>query len=1024
EIGADLVNGFTIAAWFRSNVDLDAGGAGNRMLEKGNAYFFLQGVQSGGMNFLVKQNGSNKTANIGESLSANVWYHITGVFDGSDAHVYIDGELKESQAVGGPVDDANLPLRIGSDDSGNFFNGAMDQVVIWNRPLNSEEVIAVVNNEFDAVATDPPVIVVDPVSQSLYESSTIVLSVDASGPRPFRYLWSKDGEAIRSATESTLSIGDVTVADAGSYTVRVSNASGDAVSNAAVVEILPVTSIDSGRLAYWSFDASSGTTAADGSGNGNDGNLSNFGGSQWVAGQVNNALEFDSFSTVVTVDDSASINEIGPDATIAFWMNLNTYGLEQDVGNYTRSATYVIRKGDHLSVRVMNDPGTITRTIAVRGGVGGDGGGVARNGWEVNATQGTTELNVWQHWTIVYKGGLISFYLNGIPVGEPVEGSLGEVEFEPLFIGAFDDQATAERNLDGLLDELSIWDRPIREAEILELAGKDIVGAPAIELQPAGAKKLEGTSVSFQVVATGKRPVTYQWMRNGAAIEGANGRILTLKGLKGSNAGNYTVTINNELGETTSESAELLVEALGAITSGLVAYFSFDDESGDTIADSSGNDLNGTRVNFDGLGHQPGVIGGSLWFDGVDDFAEIAHDPLLNLTTEATISVWLNPVLFSGGSDFDRVIRKDVTYDFVLINGGVARVHGINKTPYSSPGGTVEAEIWQHFAYVVRNNTIQWYKNGVEVGGAVTGQLGGLNTMPLVLGNYEIQDDNWINRPYQGGMDDLGIWQRALTPTELDGIYQNGLQGKPLTEEFEPLNIRSVEADGDIITLTYYNPFPSREVIVQSNTALVTGSWTDQSNVTTQDLGDSLFTATITVNGSPFFYRVGAVPPPPIYFDDFETGGSGWTHSGNGDNWELGSPTTGPGQAFSGTNVYATGLSSNFATFADTFLISPVIDLTDFNQASLAFWEFRNMDPPAGDLFFHGAEVSVLDADTMGVLQILSTEGGTTNGWEQRTNRLGIDSLGRRIRLQFHFFADDFNLSEGWFIDDVAIVAE
>ena len=29
--------------------------------------------------------------------------------------------------------------------------------------------------------------------------------------------------------------------------------------------------------------------------------------------------------------------------------------------------------------------------------------------------------------------------------------------------------------------------------------------------------------------------------------------------------------------------------------------------------------------------------------------------------------------------------------------------------------------------------------------------------MPLVLGNYEVEDDNWINRPYQGGMVDLGI---------------------------------------------------------------------------------------------------------------------------------------------------------------------------------------------------------------------------------------------------------------------------
>jgi len=67
-IGGDIQSAMTIMAWFKSNVALDAGGAGNRMLEKGSRYFFLQGVGSGGMNFLVKDGGANRTATIGESL--------------------------------------------------------------------------------------------------------------------------------------------------------------------------------------------------------------------------------------------------------------------------------------------------------------------------------------------------------------------------------------------------------------------------------------------------------------------------------------------------------------------------------------------------------------------------------------------------------------------------------------------------------------------------------------------------------------------------------------------------------------------------------------------------------------------------------------------------------------------------------------------------------------------------------------------------------------------------------------------
>ena len=50
-----------------------------------------------------------------------------------------------------------------------------------------------------------------------------------------------------------------------------------------------------GAAAYWSFDETTGLTAADSSGNGRDGMLSGFTGddSQWVAGQIGGALSLD-----------------------------------------------------------------------------------------------------------------------------------------------------------------------------------------------------------------------------------------------------------------------------------------------------------------------------------------------------------------------------------------------------------------------------------------------------------------------------------------------------------------------------------------------------------------------------------------------------------------------------------------------------------------------------------------------------------------------------------------------------------
>lgn len=120
-IGADLVNAFTVSAWFRSSVELVAGGSGAALLEKGNSYFLLQGVASGGMNFLLKKDGLNYTVPLGESVAANVWHNLLGVFDGAQARLYLDGELKGSLAVTAPIDSTDLPLVIGGDDASRTF---------------------------------------------------------------------------------------------------------------------------------------------------------------------------------------------------------------------------------------------------------------------------------------------------------------------------------------------------------------------------------------------------------------------------------------------------------------------------------------------------------------------------------------------------------------------------------------------------------------------------------------------------------------------------------------------------------------------------------------------------------------------------------------------------------------------------------------------------------------------------------------------------------------------------------------
>lgn len=1019
-IGAEVTAGLTVMAWFNSNVPLAADSASNRMLEKGNNYFFLQGVRPGGMNFLVKHGGANFTARIGDSLEAETWYHIAGVFDGATAKTYIDGELKGSVEVPGPIDDSQLPLRIGSDDSGAFFNGLMDQVLIWKRPLSSAEIRAVIDGDFELPPQATlPEIASQPENQTLYEGGTAMLSVTADGVGVLRYLWHKDGEPLRAATESALVIPEVSLADAGEYTVRVQNDHGETISNAAVLSVTPVEGLNTGRAGYWAFDETSGEQAADGSGNGLDGDLLNFPADAWTSGQVNNGLDFDGLS-VVAVDDDSALNELGNEASFSFWIRLNSYGEEESAGTYNRSAGYVLRKGDHFGIRVINDPGTVTRTIVVRRGSGQDPGTVARKGWEANLPQGSVELDVWQHFTIVYKGGLVFFYKNGFPIGEAAEGGLGEVGSEVFAIGGYDDtEDSVARYLDGVLDELSIWARPLRESEILEAAGKDVSGPPVVEVQPVPQKRLEGASAVFQIVATGKRPVSYQWLKDGEPIEGATENRLTLTRLLPQDAGLYSVQVTNDQGETISQAAALTVEELDNIASGLAAHYSFDSVLGDNLSDASDNGLNGVLVNF---GDNPlvdeGIVGKAISFDGVDDFIEIPHNDLLTLGTEATISVWLNPV----PSNFDRVFRKDVNYDFVLIDGGIARVHGVSKTPYSTTPNTVSAEVWQHFAYIVKNGAIHWYHNGEAIGNALSGKLGEGNSNPLVLGNYEVQpsEGSWINRPYQGLMDDLGIWQRALSPNDILSIYHNGLNGKPLSEGLAPLRIQDITIEDGALRLVFFTPFANRSHAVQIKTTLAQNQWNDLANLVPSALAEEgLFEVTFSPPTDDIgFYQVVSLPPPPLFFDDFESGAPGWTHGGDNDEWELGTPQNGPGAAFSGSNCYGTDLDGDFEPFTDAYLRSPEIDLTRVSVATLSFAEFHSVDIEED---YHSVSVNIIDAASNDVLQEVFREAGAVNGWTQHSIRLAGPSVGGKIKIEFLLQTDDVSPLPGFYIDDVSI---
>ena len=124
------------------------------------------------------------------------------------------------------------------------------------------------------------------------------------------------------------------------------------------------------------------------------------------------------------------------------------------------------------------------------------------------------------------------------------------------------------------------------------------------------------------------------------------------------------------------------------------------------------------------------------------------------------------------------------------------------------------------------------------------------------------------------------------------------------------LEILSLSLAGeDQLELVLKSPMPGREDVIHR-----------KANLSFSEPVGREITATFNSSAVPAsFYRAAIVLPKAIYLEDFESGAEGWEHGGTEDNWELGTPVNGPGSAFSGENVYATGLDSDYAPGTDSY---------------------------------------------------------------------------------------------------------
>ena len=89
----------------------------------------------------------------------------------------------------------------------------------------------------DPVLTEPPVITLQPASQTVAVGAMVTFTVTATGTAPYYYSWQFNGGDIEGATNSILSLTNVSLSAEGSYSVSVSNDFGSTLSSNAVLNV-------------------------------------------------------------------------------------------------------------------------------------------------------------------------------------------------------------------------------------------------------------------------------------------------------------------------------------------------------------------------------------------------------------------------------------------------------------------------------------------------------------------------------------------------------------------------------------------------------------------------------------------------------------------------------------------------------------------------------------------------------------------------------------------------------------------
>jgi hypothetical protein len=322
---------------------------------------------------------------------------------------------------------------------------------------------------FQTVGTIPAIDNTTPEDAFVYPGADAVFTVTAFNPftgssDDLTYQWYKvgipdeqltDGAEYAGTQTDSLTVIDVQVADndEGQYYCVVTNTAGNTESNTSRSASLTAKKI----VAWWKFDETEGSVAADSTLYGRDGTLMHMNDADWVAGLIDNCLEFDGADDYVAIQDLYYEGRY-PEVTVCGWILTSESG-DQIVASYDRNEYWRLE-------------------------INGEGGGTGRIGWDMMTDGGQVDFGSssriddaqWHFVTGVFDNGTITIYIDGSSDASTSRGTVfgsGNVRYGFLGVGSegaeFNNTIGPERYFNGNLDDFRIYNYALQPLEIANL---------------------------------------------------------------------------------------------------------------------------------------------------------------------------------------------------------------------------------------------------------------------------------------------------------------------------------------------------------------------------------------------------------------------------------------------------------------------------------------------------------------------------------------------------------------------------